>query len=195
MGQAGAREAGLPADAVAAGRRPGRAAPRRASRWPRAAAVPISIICASQAPLHETADELCAVAKDLKLAPGRHPARRQRHRGDAQEAERPGQARPLPRAALRHPRHPGRRDRRHQRAWPDPDAAQRADRARRRLSVGLRGRRPQARCRLGDPVGLQHRGRRRRRAPRRCPAWRAPSSTPAPARCWSRTGRSTPPPP
>ena len=37
----------------------------------------------------------------------------------------------------------------------------RAVRARRRLSVGLRGRRPQARRRLGDPVGLQHGGRRR----------------------------------
>ena len=31
--------------------------------------MPISIICGRRRPLHDTADELCAVAKDLKLAP------------------------------------------------------------------------------------------------------------------------------
>ena len=70
MGQAGARRS-----------RPVRR--RRGSRWPawseRRRGVradgnarrpsPISIICERRSPLHETADELCAVAKDLKLAP------------------------------------------------------------------------------------------------------------------------------
>ena len=62
-------EAGLPADAVAAGGRPVRAAPRRACRWQRAAAVADLDHLRSQTPLPDTADELCAVAKDLKLAP------------------------------------------------------------------------------------------------------------------------------
>ena len=47
---------------------------------------------------------------------------------------------------------------------------------------------PQARCRLGDAVGLQHRCRRCR-ACGRSPAWHAPSCMRVPERCLSRTGR------
>ena len=67
--------------------------------------------------------------------------------------------------------------------------------ARRRLPHGVRDRHPQARRRLGDPVGLQY-GRAPAAKPRRrCRAWRAPSSMRARARCWSRIGRwaRTPP--
>ena len=77
----------------------------------------------AQVPLHDTADELCAVAKDLQARPRRHPARRQGHRDDDQAAERRGQLANYRVRALRHPRHARRRDRRHQRAGPDPHAA------------------------------------------------------------------------
>ena len=43
------------------------------------------------------------------------------------------------------------------------------------LSHRVRGGGAQARCGLGDPVGLQHGGWRRARAPRRCPGSRARS--------------------
>ena len=120
----------------------------------------------------------------------RHRARRQGHRGHHQEAERPRASSPTTACCTSPPtaRWPAR-----SKAPSEPGLIltppKRADRPRRRLSVGLRGRRPQARRRLGDPVGLQHGGRRRHRARRRCRAWRAPSSTRAPARCWCRTGR------
>ena len=137
---------------------------RSVRRSPPAAAVPISIICARSRPCTTPPTSCARWPRTCRLSPRRHPARRQGHRDGHQEAERPWQARPVPRAALRHPRHHRRRDRGHQRAGPDPDATEGADRARRRLPVGLRSRRPQARRRLGDPVGLQH---RRRRRPRR----------------------------
>ena len=145
-----------------------------------------------QVPLPETADELCAVAQDMKAQTGRDILLGAK--ATEREVKRLSAAGELAKYRVVHfathgvlagvltgtPR-----------AGPDPDPARHGDRGGRRLSVGVGDCRPEARRGLGDPVGLQHGGRRGRRTPRRCRAWRGLSSTRRRGPCWSRTGRCT----
>ena len=146
----------------------------------------------AQAPLPETADELCAVARDLKADAERHPPRGPGHRERGQAAERERGAGPVPHGAFRHPRGARRRADKDPRAGPDPDAAREGQR--RRTTATCRP--PRSPPSSSTPTGSSCRPATRppaaRPTPRRSRAWRGPSSTPGRARCWSRTGRSTP---
>ena len=112
----------------------------------------------TQTPLPETADELCAVARDLKADVTEV---RLGDRATETEVKRLSKSGELARYRVlhfaTHGAMAGELEQR-PRAGPDPDAARQGQQGGRRLPVGLRDRGPEARRRLGDPVGLQHRG-------------------------------------
>ena len=114
-----------------------------------------------------------------------------RHRARSQGDKRERRAGRLSHRAFRHPRRAGRRAGARCRAGPDPDAARRGDSSKMMAISPPPRSQPQARRRLGDPVGLQHsRGRRRRcRGAVRSRSRLLLRRQPAP--CSSRIGRST----
>ena len=116
-----------------------------------------------QAPLPETADELCAVARDVHADPGEI---RLGARATEREVKRLSESGELAQYRIVHFATHGAlagADQGNSRAGPAPDAARVAERGGRRLSHRVRDRGAEARRRLGDPVGLQHGGRRRAR--------------------------------
>ena len=116
----------------------------------------------AQLPLPETRDELCAVARDRTPIRARCGLRaRNRARGEGLERKRGAGA--IPHRSFRHAWRAGRAIGCQGRAGPDPDAAGGGERGGRRLSHCVGDRSAEARRGLGDPVGLQHGGRRRDR--------------------------------